>query len=85
MRGNTKAPRGDLLDLGDAIGAKPVGVLAPLTTIGARADMIHSHCQCFVSLGGQRAEGHPRRIKTSENVINGLHLIQRYGRSRRLQ
>ena len=40
---DAKATRRDLLDLGDTIGAIPVRILTALTTVGASANLVHTH------------------------------------------
>ena len=68
-----------MLYLGDPIGAEAVRILAPFTTIGTCADLIHAHRQRLVGLGRQSTQGHARRVKAAQNIVDWLDLIEGHG------
>ena len=68
-----------MLYLGDPIGAEAVRILAPFTTIGTCADLIHAHRQRLVGLGRQSTQGHARRVKAAQNIVDRLDLIEGHG------
>ena len=78
MRGDTKASRGDLLDLGYLVGAETRRVFAAFTRVGTPAKLVHRLRQSFVRFGGQRTQRHTCRIETLEDVGGGVDLADTF-------
>ena len=82
---HTKTTRRYLFDLGDPIRAKAIRVLAALTTVGARADLIHTHRQRFVGLRRQSTQRHASGVKTAQNIVDRLDIFEWHRRIRQLE
>ncbi len=74
-RGDTKAARGHLLDLGVLLGAVAGRVFAALTGVRAPAEAVHGGGQRLVRLGRQRAQAHAGRVEALEDGVDGLDVI----------
>ena len=85
LRRDAEATRCDLLDLRDALRPVTRRILATFTGIRTRADTVHRDSQRLVRLRRQRAQRHPGAVEAHQYVLDGLDLIQRHGRARRLQ
>ena len=77
MRRHAEPARGNLLDLGYPVRTKAIRILTTLTTVRARANLIHSHCQRFMRFRGQSPQRHAGRIEAAQDLIDRLDLLQR--------
>ena len=84
-RGDAEARRGDLLDpavahLAVGLGRVPVGVLAPLAAVGARAHAVHPGGEGGVGLGAERAERHRGGDEAAADRLGRLDRLDRQRR-----
>src|SRR5258708_32844131 len=84
IRGGSKTPRGDLLDLVgrgrfQAIG---IGIFAAFSGIAPATNLIHGQCQSAVLLRAKRAERHRLGAETLDDGLQRFDLVERNGRVR---
>ena len=84
FRRDAKAPRGHLLDrrtlaVAVGLGLEAVRLLAAFAGVRLAADAVHRDREGGVRLARNRAEGHRAGGEALDDLLGGLHLLQRNG------